>query len=76
MVVRSILAYEKLFKMDKILVNTFYTYCFIDPEVNTIDGGITEVVHPDILEAKLRNVKEIVGYIQTYRKQQEVEKKM
>lgn len=71
MVVRSVLAYEKLFKMDEILVNTFYTYSFMDPEVSLIKDGKPEIVRPDLLEAKLRNVKEIVGYIYGYRKQQE-----
>lgn len=71
MAVRSVLAYEKVFKMDEILLNTFYTYSFMDPEVSEIKDGIHEITRPDIMEAKLRNVKEIVGYIYSYRKQQE-----
>ncbi len=72
-VVRSILAYEKVFKMDEVIVNTFYTYSFMDPEVSEIIDGIPEITRPDILEAKLRDVKEIVGYIYSYRKQQKEE---
>ncbi len=70
-VVRSILAYEKVFKMDEVMVNAFYTYSFMDPEVSEIIDGIPEITRPDILEAKLRDVKEIVGYIYSYRKQLE-----
>lgn len=69
-VIRSILAYSKLFKMEDVLVNTFYTYSFLDPEISVIKNGIPEIVRPDILEEKLRNVKEIVRHIQNYRKEQ------
>ena len=70
MAVRSILAYEKVFKMDEVLLNTFYTYSFMDPEVSELKNGIPEITRPDIMEAKLRDVKEIVEYIYIYRKQQ------
>ena len=69
-VVRSILAYEKVFKMDEVILNTFYTYSFMDPEVSKIIDGKPEIIRPDIMESKLRNVKEIVEYIHIYRKQQ------
>lgn len=67
LVVKSILAYDELFKMDEILANTFYTYSFLDPEVSIIKNGKPEIVHPDILETKLRNVKEITAYLISYR---------
>ncbi|MCY1722288.1 hypothetical protein OU798_18180 [Prolixibacteraceae bacterium Z1-6] len=66
-VVKSVLAYDKLFKMDEIMVNTFYTYSFMDPEVSIIKDGKPEIIRPDILETKLKDVKEIVGYIYAYR---------
>jgi len=71
LVIKSVLTYDKLFKMDELLVNTFYTYCFIDPEVCIIKDGVPEVAHPDILEGKLRNVKEIIGFINYYRRKAE-----
>jgi hypothetical protein len=61
--------------MDEVLVNTFYTYSFMDPEISVIKDGKPEIVRPDILEAKLANVKEMVAYIVKYRKQQETKKK-
>jgi len=70
MAVRSVLAYEKVFKMDEVLLNTFYTYSFMDPEVSEVKNGIPEITRPDIMETKLKNVKEIVEYIYIYRKQQ------
>lgn len=69
LVLKSVLAYDQLFKMDEIMVNTFYTYCYLDPEVSIIKEGKPETIHPDILESKLRNVKEIVGYVLNSRKQ-------
>ena len=69
LVVKSILTYDQLFKMDEILVNTFYTYCFMDPEINIIKDGNPEIVHPDILEKKLNDVKEMINYIYVYRNQ-------
>jgi hypothetical protein len=71
-VLKSILAYDKIFKMDEMLVNTFYTYSFMDPEISIIKDGKPEIIHPDILEAKLRDVKEMVNYIRQFK---ETEKK-
>jgi len=69
-VVRSVLAYDNLFKMDEMMANVFYTYSFMDPEVTRIVDGKPEVVRPDILETKLRHVREIVDYIHAYRTMQ------
>ncbi len=69
LIVKSILAYEKYFKMDEVLINTFYTYAMADPEISNLTNGKPEIVHPDVLEKKLGYVKEIVGYIKSYRKQ-------
>lgn len=68
LVIKSILTYDRLFKMDEIIVNTFYTYCFMDPKVSKIIDGKPEIFRPDLLESKLRNVKEIVSYIRYNRK--------
>ncbi|MFT5249169.1 MAG: hypothetical protein ACI93P_000892 [bacterium] len=70
MVIKSVVGYDKLFKMDEIMINTFYTYTFVDPEINIIKDGKPEIIRPDILEAKLRNVKEIVEYLKYYREQE------
>lgn len=67
LVMKSILAYEKYLKMDEIMINTFYTFCFMDPEISIIKEGKPEIIHPDVLEKKLSNVKEIVTFIKSYR---------
>jgi hypothetical protein len=67
LIMKSILAYEKYLKMDEIMINTFYTFCFMDPEISVIKEGKPEIVHPDILEKKLSYVKEMVGFIKNYR---------
>jgi len=69
LVIKSIVTYDRLFKMDEIIVNTFYTYCYLDPEVSVIKEGKPETIHPDILEKKLRAVKEMVAYVIHYRNQ-------
>lgn len=55
--------------MDEILVvvGVIYAYCFMDPEINTMINGIPEVRRPDILESKLRHMKEIVNYMNYFR---------
>ncbi len=71
LVIKAVLSYDQMLKMDEVMTNTFNTYCFTDPAVSVIKEGKPEIVRPDILESKLRNVKEIVAYIHAYRKQQE-----
>lgn len=67
LVVKSVLSYDAVFKVDQVLINTFYTYAFADPESCMISGNTTEIVKPQILEAKLNTVKELVRYIHYYR---------
>lgn len=70
LVLKSILAYDSILEMDKVMVGVFYTYCFMDPEIGTVVDGQPEITRPDILEQKLRTVREMVGYILAYREQQ------
>lgn len=71
LVLKAVLSYDKMLKMDEVMTNTFSTYCFADPEVSIIKDGKPEIIRPDILEAKLKHVKEMVAYIHAYRKQQD-----
>ena len=68
-VVKVILAYDKLLKMDKILISTFYTYSLIDPEIGSIVNGQSKITAPHILEKKLQVVKELLFYLDKYRKE-------
>ena len=69
-VLKYILSFEKAFQMDKVLLSVFYTYALLDPKVATIVNGKPDIHHPEIVEQKLNVVREIVGYILTYRSEQ------
>ena len=71
-VITFILTYDQVLPMEEILVATFYTYSFMDPESSVIIDRQPETTRPDILEQKLRNVKEMVTYIRQFK---ETEKK-
>ncbi len=66
MVIKSVLIYDKLFKMDKILVSSFYTYSLTDPEVGTIVEGSSKVTAPHIMEKKINALKSILFYLDKY----------
>lgn len=67
MAVKSFLVYDRIFKLDKILVNTFYTYILTDPEIGTIVMGHSKITSPHIMEKKLNAVKEILFYLDKYK---------
>jgi hypothetical protein len=70
-VVKSFVTYNKIFKMDKILVNTFYTYVLADPEIGSFEDGQFKVTAPHIMEKKLNALKEILFYIDKYTPKEE-----
>ncbi len=43
LVIKSLLVYDKYFKMDKVLMSSFYTYSLTDPEIGTIEDGHSEI---------------------------------
>lgn len=67
LVVKSILTYDKLFKMEKILVSSFYTYSLTDPEIGKIEEGHSEVTAPHVLEKKLNALKAMLFYLDKYK---------
>jgi len=62
-IVGTFLLYDSLVDMDKILLNTFYTYGLTDPRYCRIKNNKPDIFRPDIMEKKLRTTKEIVGYV-------------
>lgn len=66
-VLNAVLSYDKMMKMDEVMTNTFNTYCYADPEISAITDGKPEIIRPDIMETKLRTVKEIIQYIHAAR---------
>jgi hypothetical protein len=67
LVMKTILRYDTLFKMDEVLVSTYYTYSMIDPKVCQIVDGKPNVIRPDLVEEGLMNLKEMVDYVIYYR---------
>ena len=76
LVLNTLIPFDQLFEMDKVLTSTFYTYALLDPSVCAINNGRPEILHPDRVEVKFHKVKEIIGYIQQYRKQKAATKKL
>ena len=66
-VMNTILAYDGLFQMDKVLISTFYTYSMIDPAVCTFSNGQTRIKRPDIAEMKLQHLSEMIAHIVQFR---------
>lgn len=67
LVVKSILTYDKIFKMEKMLVSSFYTYSLTDPEVGTIEQGHSKITAPQIMEKKLNALKAMLFYLDKYK---------
>lgn len=67
LVIRSILVYNKVFKMDKALMSSFYTYSLTDPEIGKIENGHSEITAPHIMEKKLNALKEMLFYLDKYK---------
>jgi hypothetical protein len=68
LVVGSFILYDSIMDMERVLLATFYTYAFTDPEVGRILNGKPEILRPDIMESKLGSTREIIAYIWNYRK--------
>ena len=57
------LALGSVIKIEEAFTNTFSTYCYTDPEVSTVVNGEAEIQRPDILESKMRDLKELLAYV-------------
>jgi hypothetical protein len=68
MALQTFVLYDSLVDMEKILVNSFYTYALTDPEICIFKNGKPVIVHPEILEAKLNTVREMIDIVKINRK--------
>lgn len=66
-VIQSLIPFEKIMEMDKVIISSFYTYAMFEPTVCTITNGKPEIIRPDLVEEKFNSVKEIVRYILYFR---------
>lgn len=67
-VVSFLVKFDQQFDMEKILLSTFYTYAFTDPQVSRINNSKWETFRPDIMEEKLAITKELSDYVLYFRK--------
>jgi hypothetical protein len=63
MVLESLMAFDKMLDMEKVLVSTFYTYALLDPQICTLKNGRPVITKPDTLEKEFDRLKEIIAYI-------------
>lgn len=70
MVLKSLLMFDRVLAIDEALAAAFNTYIYLDPAVSVIKDGDYEIMRPDILEEKLRNLNEIISQIHIYKEQQ------
>jgi len=66
-ILQYILALDRKVDMEKVLVSSFYTYIFFDPQASTMKDGKPEILHPEILENKLAVINELSRYVQAAR---------
>ncbi len=72
MVIKSLLVYNKVFKMDKALMSSFYTYSLTDPEIGKIENGHSEITAPHVMEKKLNSLKAMLFYLNKYKSAEEI----
>ncbi|HEX4875875.1 MAG TPA: hypothetical protein VFV31_04335 [Chitinophagaceae bacterium] len=67
LVIKSLMAYDQIFKMDKVLTNTFYTYILADKATGTVTDGHFQLTAPHIMDKKLNGLREVLYYLDKYR---------
>lgn len=71
LIVTTVVMYDSIVPMDKVILNSFYTYSFADPRVCRVKNGKPEIFRPDLLQDLLANTREIVSNIVYYRDQKQ-----
>ena len=66
--IHFIYAYDKILPVDEIVLASFYTYAFFDPNITKLNTGKPEVYRPDIFEEYFRRTKEIIYYLNYLRR--------
>ena len=67
LVVQSLVPFDRMLDMQKVLTSTFYTYALLDPKVCTYKNGKPVITRPDIVEMRFNKLKEIISYIIYFR---------
>ena len=61
--IKYVFAFDEILPVDEILLASFYTYAFFDPNITKLDNGKPDVYRPDIFEEYFRRTKEIIFVI-------------
>jgi hypothetical protein len=69
LVMRVLITYDQIFKVDKVLSSVLYTYVFCDPEISAFKAGKPEIIRPDLFEAIRSDVLEISSILVQARKE-------
>ena len=65
--IKYVFAFDEILPVDEILLASFYTYAFFDPNITKLDNGKPDVYRPDIFEEYFRRTKEIIFLIDNLR---------
>jgi len=65
--IQYVFAFDEILPVDEILLASFYTYAFFDPNITKLDNGKPDVFRPDIFEEYFRRTKEIIFVIDNLR---------
>lgn len=69
LVIGSLILYDSVMEIDKMLINAFYTYALTDPRVCRIINNKPDIYRPDLLDKYLYVTKVMINYIYAYRKE-------
>lgn len=67
LVMQTLLPLDKVLQMDKVLINSFYTYGMFDPTVCVVKNGSPEISNPAMLEQKFVVVKQMIEKVMSER---------
>ena len=65
--IQYVFAFDEILPVDEILLASFYTYAFFDPNITRLGNGKPDVYRPDIFEEYFRRTKEIIFVIDNLR---------
>jgi len=71
MCIRDRVTYNAIFDMNIVLKNTFYTYCYTDPEISKMINGKPVIHAPHVLDSKLQVLKELTLYMARFKPESE-----
>lgn len=74
LVIETLVPFDQLMDMEKVMVSTFYSYALLDPKISTIRNGKPVITRPDIVEHEFAQLKQIIKYIDYYRKERKEKK--